>query len=259
VVVNPTPVAPVVTTPINYCQFETPKILSATAATGNSLSWYATATGGIGSTIAPTPLTSLPGNTTYYVTQTNSNGCESPRAAITVTINPLPVAPVIAASPYTRLFPGLNTTIATANVPGITYTWFRNGLLIPGQLSNSINVNIDGLGRYTLTATNANGCTSTSNAINISDSVKSRLFVYPNPSRGLFQVRFYSDANNLSPRSLLVFDSKNALVFRSKYVIFGAYSPVSIDLGNESPGVYSIYLVDMDGNKLASGQVIIVK
>ena len=93
VVVNPLPIAPTVTTPITYCLGATPSVLSAT---GTGLKWYTVATGGTGSTTAPTPSTVVAGTTNYYVTQTNaSTGCESPRALISVVVNPLPTAPTV--------------------------------------------------------------------------------------------------------------------------------------------------------------------
>lgn len=61
--------------------------LTATPSTGGVLNWYGTnATGGTASATAPTPSTTTLGTTTYYVSQT-VGGCESPRAAITVTVN----------------------------------------------------------------------------------------------------------------------------------------------------------------------------
>ncbi|WP_026464351.1 SBBP repeat-containing protein [Adhaeribacter aquaticus] len=59
----------------------------ALTATGSNLLWYTAATGGTGSATAPTPSTAVAGTTNYYVSQT-LNSCESPRAAITVTITP---------------------------------------------------------------------------------------------------------------------------------------------------------------------------
>ena len=83
------------TTPANFCLNEVPTSLIATPDNGCVLNWYGTnATGGTASSIAPTPSTSTVNNTTYYVSQTNSQaGCEGPRASLLVTINPLPSAP----------------------------------------------------------------------------------------------------------------------------------------------------------------------
>jgi hypothetical protein len=77
------PVAPTVTTPITYTQGANATALTAT---GTSLNWYTVATGGSGSSIAPIPFTATLGTTSYWVTQTNAGGCESPRAKIDVTV-----------------------------------------------------------------------------------------------------------------------------------------------------------------------------
>lgn len=93
VTVNALPSAPTVTTPINLCDGGPSSALSAT---GTGLKWYTTATGGTGSSTAPTPGTTIIGTTIYYVTQTNSaTGCESPRSAITVNVNSLPALPTV--------------------------------------------------------------------------------------------------------------------------------------------------------------------
>jgi hypothetical protein len=120
-----------------------------------------------------------------------------------------------------------------------------------------VNVNVDGLGNYKVKITNASGCSRISNAVSISDSTNGKLFVYPNPSTGRFQVRYFSDVNNLQPRSLAIYDSKGTLVYKGKYVMFSAYTSISVDLGNVAPGIYTIYLVDNDGKKLNTERVII--
>ncbi|MCW1147106.1 LamG-like jellyroll fold domain-containing protein, partial [Flavobacterium lacisediminis] len=77
-----------VTTPVTYNQGDTASALTATTgANGTGLMWYTTATGGTGSTTAPTPSTATAGNTSYWVSSTNANGCESTRVEIVVTVN----------------------------------------------------------------------------------------------------------------------------------------------------------------------------
>jgi hypothetical protein len=259
VTVNPAPVAPTVSTPVVYCQNATAAILSATAAAGNTINWYTTATGGTAFAIPPTPVTTTAGSNAYYVSQVNSAGCESPRAVITVITNALPAVPAMAAAPYTRLFPGLTTTVTATGAAGSSYTWYRNGVLLAGQSGSSVNVNIQGLGNYTAVVTNTSGCSRTSAVLTIADSSMGKLFAYPNPSRGNFEVRFYSPLNYLQPRTLTVYDSKGARVFSTRQVIFGAYTSMPVDMKGMSPGVYNIYLTDNAGKKLASGQVIIAR
>ena len=79
------PAVPTITTPVVYAQGATATALTA-ATGGTSLLWYTAATGGTGVTTAPTPITAALGNTSYWVSSTNANGCESARVEIVVTV-----------------------------------------------------------------------------------------------------------------------------------------------------------------------------
>ncbi|MCW2118162.1 LamG-like jellyroll fold domain-containing protein [Flavobacterium sp. 7A] len=82
------PSSPTVTTPITYNKGATATALTATTGTnGTGLLWYIVATGGSGSTTATTPSTATAGSTSYWVSSTNANGCESARTEIIVKIN----------------------------------------------------------------------------------------------------------------------------------------------------------------------------
>ncbi|MVM40088.1 hypothetical protein GO730_24805 [Spirosoma sp. HMF3257] len=100
VTVKSTPLAPSVTSPIIACQTRNADALSAIPSSGGTLTWYGTAaSGGIPSGSAPTPSTTNLGSITYYVSQ-SVNGCESPRAALTVTVNAIPAAPTATSATY---------------------------------------------------------------------------------------------------------------------------------------------------------------
>ncbi len=116
VTVNAIPTAPIVTTPVAYCQGAT---ATALVATGTNLLWYSTPTGGVGSASTPTPSTTAIGSITYYVSQT-ANGCESPRAAIVVTINAIPAAPVVV-TPVTYC---QNATAVALTASGTNLLWY---------------------------------------------------------------------------------------------------------------------------------------
>ncbi|MFC4263985.1 hypothetical protein ACFOWM_13930, partial [Ferruginibacter yonginensis] len=116
VTINPTPAAPTVTTPVTYCQNATAVPLTAT---GTNLLWYTTATGGTGSAIAPTPSTTTPGSTTYYVSQTTGT-CEGPRAAIIVNITATPAAPTVT-SPVTYC---QNDVAVALTATGTNLLWY---------------------------------------------------------------------------------------------------------------------------------------
>ena len=114
--VNVTPSAPGVTSSVNYCQNATAVALTAT---GTNLLWYTVATGGTGSTSAPTPSTTTAGTTSYYVSQTQGT-CESPRSVITVTTTALPAAPVVVSSiTYCQ-----NVTATALTATGTNLLWY---------------------------------------------------------------------------------------------------------------------------------------
>jgi len=81
--VTNTPAAPVISTPIIYCINAAATPLTAT---GTGLLWYTSATGGVGSSTAPTPVTTTAGTFDYYVSQ-KVQICEGERAKITVVVN----------------------------------------------------------------------------------------------------------------------------------------------------------------------------
>jgi len=81
-----------VTLPVSYCENA---VAAPLTANGTNLLWYTDPAGGIGSTAAPLPDTSVIGTTAYYVSQT-LNSCESLRARLVVTVTAIPAEPVTA-------------------------------------------------------------------------------------------------------------------------------------------------------------------
>ena len=156
-------VAPTVATnSFTYCQGATATQLSATASNGNTLTWYDVATGGTALSGAPSPSTTASGVYTYYVSQKNSAGDESPRVAITVTVNALPTTPVITANGATSFCTGgsveLSSSSATGNV------WSNN--------ATTQAITVTASGSYSVTVTDNNGCSASSSAttVNVSNA-----------------------------------------------------------------------------------------
>ncbi len=122
VTINALPAAPAVTAAVSYCQNAAATALSAT---GTNLLWYTVVTGGTGSTTAPIPSTSTAGSTSYYVSQT-INGCEGPRATITVTVNALPAAPTVTPA-VTYCQNALSTELTATGTGLLWYTTATGG------------------------------------------------------------------------------------------------------------------------------------
>jgi hypothetical protein len=152
----------VATNSFTYCQGATATQLSATASTGNTLTWYDVATGGTALAGAPSPSTTSPGVYTYYVSQKNAAGDESPRVAITVTVNALPTTPVITANGATSFCTGGSVELSSSASTG--NTWSTN--------ATTQAITVTASGSYSVTVTDNNGCSASSSAttVNVSNA-----------------------------------------------------------------------------------------
>ncbi len=149
------PGKPTVSSPVEYCQGET---ASALTATGTSLKWYTSATGGTAQS-SITPSTTTVGTTTYYVSQT-ANDCEGPREAVDVIVYAKPDAPTVTAS--TPVCVGDEITLSVPEVEDATYAWSGpDGFTSTDrEVSVTSSATEDNGGEYTAIVTSAKGCAS---------------------------------------------------------------------------------------------------
>jgi hypothetical protein len=150
----------VATNSFTYCQGATATALTATALSGNSLRWYTQPTGGAYTTTAPVPSTTTAGTYTYYVSQANANNDESMRTAITVVVNALPATPVITASGSTTFCTGGSVDLTSSASAG--NVWSTN--------ATTSTITVSTTGNYSVTVTDANGCSSASTPISVNVS-----------------------------------------------------------------------------------------
>lgn len=134
--VNASPAAPAVTfTPSSYCvgQAITPPLITAPVG-GSTYRWYSDVslstllTAGTAPTNAQLGFSSAAANvTTVFVTETNSSNCPGPATSITLTVNPVPVAPGVTFAPSSYCV-GSAIAPPTITTPtgGSTYTWYSD-------------------------------------------------------------------------------------------------------------------------------------
>jgi hypothetical protein len=181
---------------------------------------------------------------------------------VNLTVNANPVV-TVSAAPYTSLYPGLHTTL-TANVTPasntLSYVWYQNGSVVANANGATHTVDVDGLGTYTVMVTNtATSCSgSSSNSVTIKDSTNTALFVYPNPNRGLFQVRFNDQSKGVEGgRMITIYDSKGSRVYQQSFNVTVPFGRMDVDLSKKAKGVYHIELTDAAGVRLQTGRVVI--
>ena len=221
-----------------------------TAAAGSSWIW---------STGATTQSITVTNSGNYTVTVTNSNGCSATSTPTNVTVSPNPTVS-ISASPYASLFPGLSTTL-TANVSpagSYNYVWSRNNVTVPGATGPTLSgIRVQDIGSYMVRVTNASGlaCENTATLV-VRDSATTRLFIYPSPNSGRFQVAYHATSNN-ARMTLTIFDSKGAQVYQSGFVLNAPYQLMDVDLRKAQKGVYRVVLSTSAGQKVAVGSVLL--
>ena len=124
-----------------------------TASTGTSYLW---------STGATTASITVNNTQDVTVTVTNANGCSATSASVSVTVNALP-AVAIAPIGATTFCDGGSVTLISPLNSTYSYAWNAGSTAITGASNNTLIVSTSG--NYTLTITDANGCTATSAAI----------------------------------------------------------------------------------------------
>ena len=119
----------------------------------------------------------------YDVTVTDVYGCTLTSTKSYITVDPLPVKPVIIKT---------GALLSTSN-PYSTYQWYRNGKAIAGATMRNYTISFDG--KYHVVVTNNVGCINESDILSVQGlSVKQivrdevNIDVYPNPSQDIINI-----------------------------------------------------------------------
>ena len=144
VTVNANPATPVITTSgaTTFCSGGS---VDLSAPTSNSYSWLP---GG-----ETTQTLNVTSSGSYTVTVSNASGCTSTSAPTAVTVNALPSTPVITPSGATTFCSGGSVDLSAPT--STSYSWSPGG-------ETTQTLNVTSSGSYTVTVSNASGCTATS-------------------------------------------------------------------------------------------------
>ncbi|MEO7445370.1 MAG: reprolysin-like metallopeptidase [Ferruginibacter sp.] len=228
-------------------------------------SWVNVSNGGVyaganTTTLTLSGVTTAMNNNQYRLAVTGTAPCgvvTSTAATLTVSARPTLNLTV---SPFTKLQPGLTTTI-TANVTpttGYLLNWTYNGnpLAVNG---NAYMVDVNHLGLYTVQAT-IGSCISEVASVTIGDSASTRLFIYPSPNDGRFTVSYYSPSASVTStttQTITIYDRFGRRVWNNKYLVSQPYQLHKIDMRRNSAGIYYIILTEANGNTIGTGEVVV--
>jgi hypothetical protein len=247
---------------------------SATATSGGPLTyqWAVSADGGTtfnnitgatGATLNLTNVTQAMNGNRYRVTATAGPcGTVVSTSVGALTVNPLPV--VTLNTPMVKLVPGRTTTLtASSNPPAASngYAWTLNGSPISGT-GNSQTANIDRLGTYQVTVTDVNGCVSKSSPVTIFAEGSDRVWIYPNPTSGAFQVRLYHSGEKAEKRVVTIYNTIGQVIESKEFVLVAgipAYLQMNFDLGGgaTAKGAYVVKVADQYSGRIVSGIVMV--
>ncbi|GAB3027250.1 hypothetical protein GCM10027185_28820 [Spirosoma pulveris] len=246
VTVNARPAAPG-TTDLSVCQNTTPlSILSVVTASG-TLKWYASFTGGTGSTVAPVLSTTAVGVSAYYVSQTDGNGCESDRASIKYTVSSLPATPTVAAG---SLFYCQDATPSplVASAAG-TLKWYTTLTGTVPLVSPVPSTSLAGSATYYVSQTDGNGCESSRASVTVVTSSRPALPSVVLPTAYCL---------NTTPASLSATALPgNTLRWYGMDETGGTASTVAPLPATSSAGVFRYYVSQVDGNGCESYRAVI--
>ncbi|MBL7710024.1 MAG: T9SS type A sorting domain-containing protein [Chitinophagaceae bacterium] len=183
--------------------------------------------------------------------------------AATLTVRQLPTV-ALAAAPLTALLPGQSTTLTatpSASTGGVlTTSWFfnTNPVANPG---NTRTVNVEQVGDYQVriqeTWPSTLVCSNQSAVVAITAQASERLFIFPSPNDGVFQVAYYNSTGAASSRTITIYNAAGAKVHHEKFAVTGSYTLLNLDIKPAAKGLYYVVVGDVSGKRIAKGNVLI--
>jgi hypothetical protein len=134
-----------------------------------------------------------------------------------------------------------NGTLLSATVGFSDYSWALNGILIPDENTNQLGV--IGLGIYTVTVSDANGCSGTASfdvqIVGLNEANQTNAFsIFPNPSNGSSTLSIQLlEAQQVN---LFILDLQGKIQFSQTYTFNAGKNEALLNLGALADGVYFI-------------------
>ncbi len=202
-------------------------------------------------------------NNNRYRCLLSIQACTTPTIsnAAKLTVRALPTI-TLSATPFVTLLPAQTTTLTATTSPSnggvVTTNWFYNTALLT-VVGNSYPVNINQIGSYNVTVkeTYASSlqCSNRAVPIVITATESNKLFIFPTPNDGLFNISYYNSNIANTKQSVSIFDAKGALVYKKEFTLTSLYTLLPINLKSVCRGDYFVIIYDAVNNKLAEGKV----
>ena len=215
------------------------------AVAGYTYSWSPAT--GLSSATAANPAFNLttPGEYTYTVTATQGSCTFTDE--VRVIVNAIPTAPVITQSSNTL----------TASETGTAYEWFRNGELLAGKTTQTIE--ITAAGTYKARVKNTAGCFSAYSAeLQVTDplsikneAAKAGFTIFPNPAAGSITVQVLKPMGQVQ---LQLLDAVGRVVHKEQFPVWN--KTATLDVSNLPTGIYHLHVYNKEVHLIQKVMVI---
>ncbi len=224
-----TPPSPVVTTPVNYCQYGSYTPLLDSTVSGVNILWYTQSAGGTGSSTAPLIDLNTPSFDTFYVAATLGS-CESARLPVAVNIYPKPSAPLVYDTIYCQ-----NSSVPPLAAAGQNLLWYTTpsggtgSAVAPTPSTTNAGVNT------WYVSQSVNGCESDRASITVTVVAQPALPVVSNPE--------YCQFDSAAPLTAI---GQNLHWYEQASGGTPDLTPPTPS--TSTPGIYTWYVTQMIGN-----------
>ena len=176
-----------------------------------------------------------------YDMRVNTVDCPSLRTPVVATSGTAPVA-------------SLDGNVLSST-SAASYQWYVNGNLIQGATGQTDTVNVTG--SYTVVATDAFGCSQSSNAVPYASGKGGAisLLVHPNPNHGVFGINFV--VNTTDNVDVSLYNALGQKVYDQAYPGFSGFFSGDINAGNLASGVYMLKV--LVGKTAYTQKVLVIK
>jgi alpha-tubulin suppressor-like RCC1 family protein len=167
-------------------------------------------------------------------------GCDS-IVTTNLTVHPLPGKPIITQ----------NDKVLTCDLTASAYTWYKNGVLIPGAISKTYTITVSG--QYEVKITDANNCSNKSDVFTAQiaglDDLTSigELKIYPNPTAGKLFIQLDSKESNGSCTIKLYSLIGEQLISEEHFLSFGQ-NDITLYLNQLTSGIYYLEIKSGESN-----------
>ena len=148
-----------------------------------------------------------------------------------------------------------NCRSVTTTIPAGTLYPTTAGVFGPTNLAANGGQCNQGITKFDFNPTGF-GCFTTSVPSIVSD-VAVKLYIYPNPGTGQFQIRYFNTLSTGKKHTIRIYDAKGSMVLEKEIIALWPYYQDQVDIRSKGPGVYTVEIVNASKKLVAAERIVV--